>query len=229
MHCPLCHGFCISLPQKIEDWKRAFFWVHIMGMSANPLASSSAVPTDDATAAVQNFLRSMQGSQALQSARGGRQGQLYTTLPDLLPTSTTIPFTDSASSTTVDRLLENIPPVLLLLSQQSEVDTCSTEASPEAAKAALEGMSLEQKKEVLRKVLRSPQFTQGLNSLTGALRDGGLPTISEALKIPVENGGLIQGGTVPQGGGDAVEVFVKGVKSSTDMDQNETAGNMDTD
>ena len=47
-----------------------------------------------------------------------------------------------------------------------------------------------------------------------ALRDGGLPMIGEALGLKVENGGVIRGGSVPLGGGAAVEAFVEGVKKT---------------
>src|SRR5206468_9208117 len=59
---------------------------------------------------------------------------------------------------------------------------------------------------------RSPQFSQSLSSLTIALRDGGLPSLSEALNVPVRNGGFMRRGGVPLGGGDAVEAFLDGVK-----------------
>lgn len=36
--------------------------------------------------------------------------------------------------------------------------------------------------------------------------------IGEALGLDVENGGSIRGGTMPLGGGEAVEAFVNGVK-----------------
>ena len=75
-------------------------------------------------------------------------------------------------------------------------------------------MSTGQKKALLKKVLRSPQFHQSLGSLSMAIRDGGLPTVADALKINVEGGGFVRGGTVPLGGGDAVEAFVEGVKKS---------------
>ena len=76
----------------------------------------------------------------------------------------------------------------------------------------MQTLDLEQKRDILRKVLRSPQFTQSLGSLTVALSDGGLPSISDALKIKVENGGFMRRGGVPLGGGDAVEAFLEGVK-----------------
>lgn len=176
------------------------------------LSSASA-----ASEAVQNFLRSMQGNQALANAQtqADVEGKLFTTLPDLLPSSTTVPFIDSASESTVDNLLSFLPPQLLLLSQEVD-DISSADPNSETAKAAMEALSVAQKREILRKVLRSPQFSQSLGSLTVALRDGGLPSISDALGVPVENGGFLRRGGVPLGGGDAVEAFLKGVKEAVE-------------
>jgi 26S proteasome regulatory subunit N13 len=36
--------------------------------------------------------------------------------------------------------------------------------------------------------------------------------VSEALGVKVQNGGMVKGGSVPLGGGEAVEAFVEGVK-----------------
>lgn len=182
----------------------------------------------DAAIAVQNFLRSMQGNQALSNQQEQPQGKISTTLPDLLPASTTIPVIDSADSAFVDNLLGHIPPVLLLLSQEAN-DISSVDPNSETAKAAIEALSLDQKKQILRKVLRSPQFFQSLASLTTALRDGGVPSISEALRIPVENGGFIRRGGVPLGGGEAVEAFLKGVKSSVEKKDDVEEGSMETE
>ena len=90
------------------------------------------------------------------------------------------------------------------------------EPNPETAAAAMEALSLDQKKSILKKVLRSPQFHQSLGSLTMAIRDGGLPSIAEALGIKLQHGGLVRGGSVPLGGGDAVEAFVEGVKNTVE-------------
>jgi 26S proteasome regulatory subunit N13 len=87
------------------------------------------------------------------------------------------------------------------------------------AAAASEALSLDQKKALLKRVLRCPQFHQSLGSLTVALRDGGLPTIADALGIKVANGGLVRGGTVPLGGGDAVEAFVEGVRRAVEEEK----------
>ena len=179
----------------------------------------------DAGLRLQNLMRNLQGGHGTQAAR---EGQLYTTLPDLLPASTTISVIDSASVSTIDNLLRHLPPVLLLLGQQAEADTIPADPNSETVQAAIEAMSLDQKKDIVRKVLHSPQFSQSLSSLTSAILDGGLPSIADALKIPLANGGFIQNGSVPLGGGDAVEAFVQGVKDSAKA-HNEGEGRMETD
>jgi 26S proteasome regulatory subunit N13 len=175
---------------------------------------------------VQNFLNSLKtgGGGSQNTQQGGDKP--YPTLPDLLPPSTTIDVVDSADETFLNSLLTFLPPQILLLSQESS----SQDEDPSAATtgAALEALSIGQKKEILRKVLRSPQFTQSLGSLTVALRDGGLPSISEALRINVANGGYIkENGGMPLGGGDAVEAFIEGVKRTV-QDGDKDDERMDT-
>lgn len=145
------------------------------------------------------------------------QGQAFTTLPDLLPTSTTIPTIDTATPAQIDNLLSYLPPTILLIAQESaSLIDGMVEPSAASATAALEALSLDQKKSILKRVLRSPQFHQSLGSLTMAIREGGLPSIAEALRIKVQNGGLVRGGSVPLGGGEAVEAFVEGVKKTVE-------------
>jgi 26S proteasome regulatory subunit N13 len=148
-----------------------------------------------------------------------------TTLQDLLPPSTTLQFIDSVDTTTADHLLSFLPPALLLLAQGNAEEASEADTDPELAQAALLSLDLSQKKDILRKVLRSPQFMQSLASLTVALRDGGLPSISEALQIPVANGGFMRRGGVPLGGGDAVDAFLDGVRQHV----KEKDSQMDTD
>lgn len=93
------------------------------------------------------------------------------------------------------------------------------EPNAATATAAMEALSLDQKKSILKRVLRSPQFHQSLGSLTMAIRDGGLPSIAEALGVGLQNGGLVKGGSVPLGGGDAVEAFVEGVKKTVEQNK----------
>lgn len=43
--------------------------------------------------------------------------------------------------------------------------------------------------------------------------------IGEALGLKVENGGLIRGGSMPLGGGNAVEAFVQGVRKTVEKEE----------
>lgn len=145
------------------------------------------------------------------------EGKLYPLLNDLLETSSTVPMIQAADEAYIDNLLNFLPPVVLVLAQQgagSSGDAIENEPSSDSATAAIASMSIAQKRALLEKVLRSPQFHQSLASLSMALRDGGLPSIGEALGVKVENGGFVRGGAMPLGGGDAIEAFVEGVKKS---------------
>ncbi|KAH6634297.1 hypothetical protein B0J18DRAFT_415760 [Chaetomium sp. MPI-SDFR-AT-0129] len=175
---------------------------------------------NDAAAAdaVRNFLNSLKGGQSSASSRP--EGKAYPLLNDLLEPSVTISMLDSVTDEHVDNLLNFLPPTVLVLAQQGENgDAISQEPGAESVEAAKQAMSSSQKRSLLKKVLRSPQFTQSLASLTVALRDGGLPTIAEALGIEVQNGGVVRGGAVPLGGGEAVEAFVEGVKKTVQRKQ----------
>jgi len=142
---------------------------------------------------------------------------MYTTLPDLLPTSVTVPTIDSTSLEQIDNLLSYLPPTILLLAQGgAESIDGMVEPNAASAAAAMEALSIGQKKAILKRVLRSPQFHQSLGSLTMAIRDGGLPSIAEALGVKLQNGGLIRGGSMPLGGGDAVEAFIEGLKKTVE-------------
>lgn len=172
----------------------------------------------DAQAAVRNFLASLQqGGLPSATNQQSAEGKLYPLLNDLLETSTTIPMIQAADESYIDNLLSFLPPIVLVLAQQgtdSSGDAIENEPSADSTAAAIAGMSLTQKRALLEKVLRSPQFHQSLASLSMALRDGGLPSIGEALGVKLENGGFVRGGTMPLGGGDAIEAFVDGVKKS---------------
>jgi 26S proteasome regulatory subunit N13 len=174
-----------------------------------------SAPPGDANDAVQNFLRSLQGSSVGSQQQQQQQSSYdrpYTTLSELLSTNNTIPWLSSTSPEQIDALCMHLPPSLFLLAQESAATSSSAEPSEATARAAIEAMATEQKRDLLQRVLRSPQLTQSLGSLTFALRDGGLPMVSEALGVKVQNGGMVKGGSVPLGGGEAVEAFVEGVK-----------------
>ncbi|EEP81057.1 conserved hypothetical protein [Uncinocarpus reesii 1704] len=171
-------------------------------------AGASATSRSDPSSVVQDFLRSLQGNAAVKSEPAEKP---FTTLNELLMPSSTLPLVESANMNAVDNLLNFLPPSLLVLAQNLHIPT--TDISPDEAQQAMRSLTLDQKKDILKRVLRSPQFAQSLGSLTIALRDGGLPSISDALNIQVENGGYMRRGGVPLGGGDAIRVFLEGVKS----------------
>ncbi|KAM5445494.1 hypothetical protein MaudCBS49596_007478 [Microsporum audouinii] len=168
-----------------------------------------AAAGSDPSSVIQNFLHSLQGDSQQETA-----DSQYTTLADLLSPSSTLPFLESADENTLNRLLSSLPESLQLLSKQN-------------ADAPVERIGVDRKRDALRKVLRSPQFAQSLGSLTMAIRDGGLPSISDALKIPVQNGGFMRRGGVPLGGGEAVKAFVEGVRQQVEGSQK--ADSMETD
>ncbi|KAK8191316.1 proteasome complex subunit Rpn13 ubiquitin receptor-domain-containing protein [Phyllosticta capitalensis] len=195
------------------------------GEEAREGGADGARAPQDASAIVQNFINSLQGGSG--GAQQSGEGNLFTTLADLLPASTTIPVIESASPALVDSLLSNLPPQILLLAQ--EADTTDAEPNAETVQAAIQALSRGQKLDILKRVLHSPQLQQSLQSLTVALRDGGLPSVSEALRIKVDNGGFVRRGGVPLGGGDAVEAFLKGVKTTVEEEEKEKEGGMDVD
>lgn len=135
----------------------------------------------------------------------------YPYLNHLLPTSITVPTIEAATPEYIDSLLNFVPPSIIVLASGSALNG---EPSSEDIATAREALSLEDKRSLLKKVLRSPQFQQALAGLTMALRDGGMPSISEALGIRVENGGRLPGSSMPLGGGEAVRAFVEGVKKT---------------
>ncbi|KKK17637.1 hypothetical protein ARAM_004021 [Aspergillus rambellii] len=166
----------------------------------------AATSASDPSAVVQDFLRSLRGNQSQESEKP------FTTLQDLLPPSNTLPFVESADVEAIDNLLKYLPQELLVIGLHME-DRSTINTHPETAQEVLSVLGLSQKKNILRKVLHSPQFAQSLASLTVAIRDGGLPSISEALRIPVANGGFMRRGGVPLGGGEAVKAFIQGVRN----------------
>ncbi|KAK5013848.1 proteasome complex subunit Rpn13 ubiquitin receptor-domain-containing protein [Cryomyces antarcticus] len=189
----------------------------------SPFSASSSAP-NDASAIVQNFLNSLKGGS---SAQQRAEEHPFTTLPDLLPSTTTVPIIESADSKLIDTLCSHLPPTLLLLAQEID-DLAEVDPNSETAQAAIQALSLDQKKDLLKRVLRSPQLHQSLGSLTVALRDGGLPTISEALGIKVRDGGYMARGGMPMGNDEAVEAFLEGVKKTVE-DEEKGGEKMDTD
>ncbi|KAK1819767.1 hypothetical protein LTR12_005793 [Friedmanniomyces endolithicus] len=174
----------------------------------------------DTNTIVQNFLNSLHSTQ--QSRTAAQQVDIpFTSLPELLTPQTTLSWVAKATPAQINTACALLPPEIFLLAQESASEPSSSDPdpSPAAGMAAIEALSTEQRKEVLRRALRSPQFTQSLGSLTVALRDGGLPMTGEALRLKVHHGGVIEGGSMPLGGGKAVEAFVEGVKRTVEEEE----------
>ncbi|RDI81168.1 Mannosyl-oligosaccharide 1,2-alpha-mannosidase [Venturia inaequalis] len=189
---------------------------------------ANAPPANDAAAAVQNFLRSLGGQGAAGSGQSGAEQSVFTTLSDLMTPDICIATLADATPTYVDSLCSLLPPQILLLAQEAD-DLTDVDPTSETTSAAIEALTIEQKKDVLKRVFRSPQLHQSLGSLTMAIRDGGLPMVADSLKVKVKNGGLIRGGQMPLGEGQAVEAFLEGVKATvTEEDANDAGGSMDT-
>lgn len=124
---------------------------------------------------------------------------------------------DSATEEFTDTLISLLPPAVIVLASGStdSVDG-KLEQSASAVEDAKASLSLDDKRTLLKKVLRSPQFNQALASLTMAIRDGGLPSIADALGVKVQDGGYLRGSGMPLGGGQAIEAFVDGVKKTVE-------------
>lgn len=127
---------------------------------------------------------------------------------------------NDASEELVNALLNYLPPAIILMAANvPSGDDTNAEPKPEVVESAKSALSLSQKRTLIIRVLRSPQFHQALATLTMALRDGGLPTIAGALGVSVENGGFIQQSGMPLGGGQAVKAFVDGIAKSAKEQQ----------
>ncbi|PFH59015.1 hypothetical protein XA68_12920 [Ophiocordyceps unilateralis] len=173
-------------------------------------ARAASSSTLDANTAVANLLRSL-GNRQVSRQRGDVP---YPNLDHLLPTSETVPMADGASSEFVDALVDLLPPAVVVLASGSSDFGGKPEPTAEAVETAKRSLSLGEKRDLLKKVLRSPQFHQALGSLTMALRDGGLPGVADALGVRVENRGYLSDRNMPMGGGEAVKAFVEGVRKT---------------
>lgn len=174
---------------------------------------------------MQNFLNSLQSSNNAGSASSSRDQ--FTTLLDLLSPNSTVPVIDKAPDSFIDDLCTHLPTTLFLIEQEVE-DVAAIDPNSETAQMAMQALDQEQKRDILKRVVTSPQMRQSLGSLTVALRDGGLPNVSQALKIDVQNGGFTRGGGMPLGGGEAVKAFVEGVKKTVEKEKGDDGDDMDT-
>lgn len=206
--CPCCHVGSSSLLLLDRFDRTALLSMKLILRSAETTDARSHANT-----AIQNFINSLKGGASM-GASTGQSDTLFTTLGDLLTPATTVPAIESADPSFIEELLvRHLPPSLVFLEHQ--VDDPDAEADEDVLRASVQALSLGQQKDIVKRVLRSPQFSQGLATVTSALRDGGLPTVSEALGVRVKNGGYSAlNSAAPVTGGDAVEAFLDGVKDS---------------
>lgn len=164
-------------------------------VSPSPFSSSATEPQNQ-----NDFLKSLISSINVGGPSGPanyRQQTPSVSLHDLLSTSTTVPIVSSISGSDLDNVIANLPPALI-------------------PKNATES----QKKDIVRRVLQSPQFMQSCLSLSVALRDGALRGVADSLQVPLRPG--------EEAVADQIEAFVKGIKRGVEEEAEKEVG-MDID
>lgn len=161
-------------------------------ISPSPFSSSAAEPQNQ-----NDFLKSLISSINVGGPSNYGQQTPSVSLHDLLSTSTTVPLVSSISGSNLDNIIANLPPALI-------------------PKDATES----QKKDVVRRVLQSPQFMQSCLSLSVALRDGALRGVADSLQVPLRPGEEMVA--------DQIEAFVKGIKREVEEEAEKEVG-MDID
>ena len=162
-------------------------------------------------------MNSLKGGNAGSSSQQQRSAP-FTSLLDLLWPSHTLPTVQNASDDVIDALCAQLPTTPFLLEAEVE-DVDQIDPNSETAQMAIQTLSREEQVDVLGRILRAPQLRAALGSLTEALKTGALPTVSQALKIDVENGGYMRGAGMPLGGDDAVKAFLEGVKKTVEKEK----------
>ena len=120
---------------------------------------------------------------------------------------------NDGSVSLVDKLCAELPQKLFQIPQADPGSGEPYRTSDDGVQPGLASLTLEQKKAILKRVVTSPQYQQGVASLNAALREGALPNVSQALGISVKNGGRLPGG-FPMSGGQAIQAFVEGLKQA---------------
>jgi len=202
-------------------------------VDADPRVVLCSVSSDqnlDPDEVVRNFIQSLSGNAnvpQVSTSRQARPQQPFPHIGHLLVTDTTVPMVEEASEDFINSLLALLPPTVVVMGTDSSSldvadddddedngsDNKATEPTPAAVAAAIAAMDLSEKRRLVVRVLRSPQFQQSLTSLNMALREGGLPDVAAALGVKLDNGGRLPGG-MPLGGDAAIKAFVEGIKKA---------------
>ena len=158
---------------------------------------------------LQKFLTSL-SSQRTEGS--GEEIKPFPSLTELLSPSTTIPFIIQArDESLIDRML------LLLPTEISELMLKDTHPFKLDKRTSYEfnirHLTTELKKELLLKILRSPQLCQSFDSLSIALRGGGLLAVSEALDIDLNMELATENANNDTASISPIQIFLNGIKS----------------
>ena len=136
------------------------------------------------------------------------------TLASLLSPANTLPFiAEACDIQSFDRLLSLLPRQITgRVLRHEESANLETSTSIESN---FQHLNHGQKQIILQKVLRSPQLCQSLDSLTLALRCGGLAALSEALGFEVDGISKLNSNKESRQT-SAIDIFVDGVRRSID-------------
>jgi 26S proteasome regulatory subunit N13 len=159
--------------------------------SPNPFSTTS--PSSNPNDFLKSLISSINVGNAPPNSSGAgpsRYGQQTPTLSlhDLLSTTTTVSLLSTLPAASLDQLCANLPPALI---PRNATDS--------------------QKRDIIRRVLQSPQFAQSCVSLTVALRDGALRGVADSLQVPLGPG-------EEASGTDQVELFVGGVRRGVEQE-----------
>lgn len=162
------------------------------------------------SAILSNFLTSL-GTQRVED--NNEEIKPFPSLIELLSPSNTIPFiTQACDESLTDRLLLLLPTDISLLMLNGNQSFRLGERI--LHESNIQHLSKELKQDILLRVLRSPQLCQSLDSLSIALRGGGLLPMSDALDISLNidmASEIVKRDTASL---SPIQIFLNGIKSS---------------
>lgn len=162
------------------------------------------------SAILQNFLTSL-GTRC--EGNNNEETKPFPSLTELLSPSNTSPLiTQTRDESLIDRLLLLLPTDISLLMLNGYQSFQSEELMlHESNKRRL---SKELKLDMLLRVLRSPQLCQSLDSLSIALRGGGLLAVSDALEVSLNVDLASENVKHDAASLSPIHIFLNGIKSS---------------
>ena len=160
---------------------------------------------------VQDFITSLSVQHAKETNNDIKS---FLSLTEILSPSNTIPFiAQSCDSSSCDQLLICLPKDIAEPIANDEESVKLGKPLPHGS--VIQQLSSIKKQEILCRVLRSPQLCQSLDSLSLALRRGGLLTVSEALGIELNDELNLDTGKALERI-SAIDIFLDGIKRSVE-------------